>query len=105
MSTGPDRRRQPRTSRALLSSQGPSAEALRRPASVKLENCTEPKKWVNSQPPCASAAVLTRQDVEGKRWMPWHQEPKKDVDGCDKPRVGAEQPLIRGSPNGKTRRR
>jgi len=37
--------------------------------------------------------------------MPWHQEPKKDADGCDKPRGGAEQPLIRGSPNGKTRRR
>ena len=27
--------------------------------------------------------------------MPWHQEPKKDVDGCDKPRLGAEQPAHR----------
>jgi len=27
-----------------------------------------------------------RQDSKGTRWMPWHQEPKKDVDGCDKPR-------------------
>jgi hypothetical protein len=26
----------------------------------------------------------------------------KDVDGCDKPRGGAEQPLIRGFPNGGT---
>ena len=29
----------------------------------------------------------------------------KDVAGCDKPRVGAEQPLIRGCPNGETRPR
>ena len=27
-----------------------------------------------------------RQDIKGTRWMPWHQEPMKDVDGCDKPR-------------------
>jgi hypothetical protein len=27
-----------------------------------------------------------RQDVKGLRWMPWHQESMKDVDGCDKPR-------------------
>jgi hypothetical protein len=27
-----------------------------------------------------------RQDSKGTRWMPWHQETKKDVDGCDKPR-------------------
>jgi len=24
--------------------------------------------------------------MKGTRWMPWHLEPKKDVDGCDKPR-------------------
>ena len=46
-----------------------------------------------------------RQDVKGLRWMPWHQESMKDVDGCDKPRLGAEQPLTRGFPNGETRRR
>ena len=27
-----------------------------------------------------------RQDSKGTRWMPWHQESKKGVDGCDKPR-------------------
>jgi hypothetical protein len=27
-----------------------------------------------------------RQDSKGTRWMPWHQETMKDVDGCDKPR-------------------
>ena len=46
-----------------------------------------------------------RQDKKGVRWMPWHQEQMKDVDGCDKPRRGAEQLLTRGSPNGETRHR
>ena len=31
-----------------------------------------------------------RQDSKGTRWMPWHQESKKGVNGCDKPRLGAE---------------
>jgi len=37
--------------------------------------------------------------------MPWHQESKKGVDGCDKPRLAAEQALTRGYPNGETRHR
>lgn len=45
-----------------------------------------------------------RQDVKGTRWMPWHQESKKGVNGCDKPRGGAEWPVIRGYPNGETHR-
>jgi len=24
--------------------------------------------------------------MKGTRWMPWHLESKKGVDGCDKPR-------------------
>ena len=31
-----------------------------------------------------------RQDRKGTWWMPWHQESMKGVNGCDKPRVGAE---------------
>jgi hypothetical protein len=31
-----------------------------------------------------------RQDRKGTRWMPRHQESKKGVNGCDKPRGGAE---------------
>ena len=27
-----------------------------------------------------------RQDMKGTRWMPWHLESMKGVDGCDKPR-------------------
>jgi len=26
---------------------------------------------------------------KGARWMPWYQEPKKDVGACDKPRESA----------------
>jgi hypothetical protein len=100
MSTGPGRCRYARCRAALLSFEGPSAEVLRRPASAELENCTEPKKGLNTPPRAQAWGGTHRQDSKGKRWMPWHQEPKKDVDGCDKPRGGAEQPLIRGSPNG-----
>ena len=30
--------------------------------------------------------VETGQDNKGVRWMPWHQESKKDVVNCEKPR-------------------
>jgi len=42
------------------------------------------------------------QENKGTRWMPWRQEPKKDVGGCEKPGGGADQPLIPGCPNGET---
>lgn len=45
---------------------------------------------------------LCVQVVKGARWMPWHQEPMKDVGGCDKPRGAANRALIRGFPNGGT---
>jgi len=31
----------------------------------------------------------TEQDIKGARWMPWRWKPMKDVDSCDKLRVGA----------------
>jgi hypothetical protein len=46
--------------------------------------------------------LIDIQENKGTRWMPWHQEPMKDVDGCDKPRGAAERALIRGFPNGET---
>ena len=46
---------------------------------------------------------LCGQVVKGTRWMPWHQEPMKDVGACDKPRVAGNRALIRGFPNGETR--
>ena len=43
------------------------------------------------------------QVIKGARWMPWHQEPMKDVGGCEKPRGAANRAVIRGCPNGETR--
>ncbi len=51
------------------------------------------------------AGMDHRQDAKGTRWMPWHQESMKGVDDCDKPRLGVEQPVTRGFPNGETQRR
>ena len=42
------------------------------------------------------------QVFKGTRWMPWHQEPMKDVGACDMPRGVGNQTLIRGFPNGET---
>jgi len=39
---------------------------------------------------------------KGTGWMPWHQEPKKDVVACDMPRGVGKRTVIRGSPNGET---
>jgi hypothetical protein len=46
--------------------------------------------------------VLCGQVFKSKRWMPWHLEPKKDVEICDKPRGADNRAVIRGSPNGET---
>ena len=51
----------------------------------------------------ASILIFVAQVFKGARWMPWHQEPKKDVGICDKPRGVDNQTVIRGFPNGGTR--
>ena len=43
------------------------------------------------------------QVCKGIRWMPWHQEPMKDVGACDNPRGVGNRAVIRGCPNGETR--
>ena len=43
------------------------------------------------------------QVMKSTRWMSWHQEPMKDVGGCEKPRGAANRAVIRGCPNGETR--
>lgn len=48
-------------------------------------------------------ASICGQVFKGARWMPWHQEPMKDVGGHDSPRGVVNQALIRGFPNGETR--
>ena len=49
------------------------------------------------------ASIFVSQVFKGARWMPWHQEPMKDVGICDKPRGVDNQTVIRGFPNGETR--
>ncbi len=49
------------------------------------------------------ASIFVAQVGKGTRWMPWYQEPKKDVGICDKPRVVDNRTVIRGFPNGVTR--
>ena len=39
---------------------------------------------------------------KGARWMPWHQEPMKDVGICDKPGGVDNLTLRPGFPNGET---
>lgn len=41
---------------------------------------------------------------KGVWWMPWQTVPMKDVWGRDRPRGAADRALIRGFPNGETRR-
>jgi hypothetical protein len=49
------------------------------------------------------ASNLCGQVAEGERWMPWHQEPMKDVGGRDRPGGVAIRAVIPGCPNGGTR--
>ena len=49
------------------------------------------------------ASIFVAQVFKGTRWMPWHQEPKKDVGICDKPWGVDNQTAIQGFPNGETR--
>ena len=45
---------------------------------------------------CTVDASICGQVFKGARWMPWHQEPMKDVGGHDSPRGVVNQALIRG---------
>jgi hypothetical protein len=80
-----------RTIRTLLSFERPSYWFSASGARAHLENSI-----------VAKASVLYDQEIKGTRWMPWRQEAKKDVGGCDKPGEDADQSLIPGCPNGET---
>jgi len=47
--------------------------------------------------------VTVRQVIKGTRRMSRHQEPKKDVEACDKPWGVGNRAKIQGCPNGETR--
>jgi hypothetical protein len=49
-----------------------------------------------------ASIFVARQATKGTWWMPWHQEPMKDVEACDKPREVGNRTVIRGFPNGET---
>ena len=69
--------------------------------------CGRREVWCGGRPYVENytvdASIFVAQVFKGARWMPWHQEPKKDVGICDKPRGVDNQTVIRGFPNGETR--
>ena len=82
------------TAAGLVTSVGPnllSHAAMEDGYRPYLENCT-----------VDASIICSCQVNKGTRWMPWHQEPKKDVGACDKPREVGNQTLIRGFPNRET---
>ena len=69
-------------------------QALRRPAFVLeleggfgLSGGRSPAHLENCIVACGD--LIDIQENKGTRWMPWHQEPMKDAEGCDKPRGAA----------------
>ena len=65
-----------------------------------VENCTVDASIFGRTFGCV--LQICGQVTKGTRWMPRHQEPMKDVGGCDKPRGAVNQAVIRGCPNGET---
>jgi hypothetical protein len=51
---------------------------------------------------CGCVWCVWWQVMKGTWWMPWHQEPMKDVGACDKPWGVGNRAVIRGCPNGET---
>ena len=94
---------------------GPCSRAVRLDTCPYLENCTvDASIFAESSDSAINLCATERsnriakveicgQVTKGARWMPWHQEPMKDVGGCDKPRGAANRAVIRGCPNGETR--
>lgn len=65
------------------------------------KNCIKKSDLLDTDTVSTIVCFLSAQ-YKGVRWMPRHYSTKKDVAGCDKPRGGPKQPLIRGFPNGGT---
>jgi len=87
--------------RTLLSFERPCSAGLT--AVVRFFSYGGPPACVHLENSIATTQrVLTDQENKSTRWMPWRQEPMKDVGGCDKPGGDADQSLIPGFPNGET---
>lgn len=78
-------------------------QCLRLPAPVNSPCCGGVAGGWSLFENCTVDASICGQVFKGARWMPWHQEPMKDVGGHDSPRGVVNQALIRGFPNGETR--
>jgi hypothetical protein len=78
--------------RVLLSFERPTRESPGSRPLPDLENCIvgQTNQQMAKSPGPGDLRVAGvddhRQDMKGTWWMPWHQESKKGVDGCDKPR-------------------
>ena len=60
--------------------------------------------WLCVECCIVDASILCGQVCKGTLWMSGHQEPMKDVGGRDSPRGVVNRAVIRGCPNGETRR-
>ena len=87
--------------RAERSAAGPASRTNRRHHAEQAPRLTRGRPYFENY--TVDASIFVAQVYKGTRWMPWHQEPKKDVGICDKPRGVDNQTLIRGFPNGETR--
>jgi hypothetical protein len=86
-----------------LAGGGAGAGVRRRRRGDGVARCLRTAQWTRASLISAKVILQCGQVFKGTRWMPWHQEPKKDVGACDKPRGVGNRTLIRGFPNGETR--
>ena len=91
-------------SSTLLGPEGTGVEpSLKdRPAPPRMRRCADRDRPYLENCTVDASIICSCQVNKGTRWMPWHQEPKKDVVACDKPREVGKQTLIRGFPNRET---
>jgi hypothetical protein len=72
-----------------------AASAVRDDSAKESARTLRTAQWTRASSFCGQVSKSTW-------WMPRHQEPKKDVGGCDKPRGAVNRAVIRGCPNGET---
>jgi hypothetical protein len=59
--------------------------------------------WLCVENCIVDASIFVVKCVRADVWMPWHQEPMKDVGGRDRPGGVVNRAVIPGCPNGVTR--
>ena len=81
---------------------GTKPSLMDRPTPPRMRGCVDRDRPYLENCTVDASIICSCQVNKGTRWMPWHQEPKKDVGACDKPREVGNQTLIRGFPNRET---